>query len=329
VVLSYLISTGDKPSIARCRQTTWCLNTLGGPALYRDLDWRDIQRNPLSTARCSPSERKYQSQIKSIELDDHVRTECPRLHDPSTRQTDLVFPILRLNIGVRTKWLAPMPPAPHWPDRCLSSAAPFCPLMKGLAPSKVILGTPLCVSCPPTLGRLNQSRLEELTVILDCGPRYWYAVTNLKSPLIGLRSQAKRVTVVLQTEGPDIRVGGFKRYGEVAAWVEDLCQGLAEVALDEGSGGVVTVVNAGAVRPGDAGLGRSADHEVTRQRIEGLFKDELARVKGRVVKAEGSQRWKGREDAERVRVNFLDMATYLDTSGSREDLSEEEISVWM
>jgi hypothetical protein len=52
-------------------------------------------------------------------------------------------------------------------------------------------------------------------------------------------------------------------------------------------------------------------------------------VKGRVVKAEGSQRWKGREDAERVRVNFLDMATYLGTSGSREDLSEEEISVWM
>jgi hypothetical protein len=222
-----------------------------------------------------------------------------------------------------------MPPAPHWPDRCLSSAAPFCPLMKGLAPSKVILRTPLWVSCPPTLGRLDQSRLGELVVILDCGPRYWYTVTNLKSPLIGLRTQAKRVTVVLLTDGPETRVGRFKRYGEVAAWVENLCQGLAEVALDGGSGGLVTVVNAGAIRPGDAGLDQLADHGVTQQRIEGLFKDELARVKGRVVKWEGSQRWKGMEDAKGVRVEFLDMATYLDTSGSREELSEEEISVWM
>jgi len=261
-------------------------------------------------------------------MDDHIRTECPRLSDPSTRQTDLVFPILRLNVGVRTKWLAAMPPAPHWPDRCLSSAAPFCPLMKGLSPAKVILRTPLWVSCPPTLGRLNQSRLEELVVILDCGPRYWYAVTNLKSPLIGLRTQAKRVTVVLLTDEPETRVGGFKRYGEVAAWVENLCQGLAEVALDGGSGGLVTVVNAGAIRPGDAGLDGSANHELTQQRVEGLFKEEYPRVKGRVVKPEGSLRWKGRDDAEGIQVEFLDMATYLGTSGSREDLSEEEISVW-
>jgi len=91
----------------------------------------------------------------------------------------------------------------------------------------------------------------------------------------------------------------------------------------------VTAVNAGAIRPGDARLDRSADHGVTQQRIEGLFKDELARVQGRVVKWERSQRWKGMEDAKGVRVKILDMATYLDTSGSREKLSEEEISVWV
>ena len=201
--------------------------------------------------------------------------------------------------------------------------------MKGLCPSKVILRTPVWVSCPPTLGRLDQSRLAELVVILDCGPRYWYAIANLKSPLIGLRSQAERVTVVLLTDGRETRVGGFKRYGAVAAWVENLCQGLAEVALDGGSGGMMTVVNAGAIRPGDAGLDGSANHQLTQQRVKGLFEEELARVKGRAVKLEGSQRWKSRLDAEGLRVEFMDMVTYLGTSGSKEDLSEEEISVWM
>ena len=137
------------------------------------------------------------------------------------------------------------------------------------------------------------------------------------------------MTVVLLTDGPEAKVGGFKRYGEVAAWVENLCQGLAEVALDGGSGGVVTVVNVGAVRPGDAGLYGTANHELTQQRVERLFKKELARVKRRVVKPEGSLRWKGQEDAEGICVDFVDMGTYLGTSGSGEDLSEEEISVWI
>jgi len=201
--------------------------------------------------------------------------------------------------------------------------------MKGLSPTKVILRTPLWVSCPPTLGRLDQSRLEELVVILDCGPRYWYAVTTLQSPLIGLRTRAKRVNVVLLTNGPETRVGGFKRFGEVAAWVGNLCQGVAEVALDGGSGGMVTVVNAGAVRSGDAGLDGSANQEITQQRCEGLFQEEYLRVKGRIVKPVGSLRWKGSEDAEGIQVEFIDMATYLGTPGSREDLIEEEISGWM
>lgn len=203
--------------------------------------------------------------------------------------------------------------------------------MKGLCPSKVILRTPVWVSCPPTLGRLDQSRLDELVVILDCGPRYWCAVTNrnLKVPLIGLRTPAKRVTVVLLTDGRETRVGGFKRYGPVAAWVENLCQGLAEVALDEGGGGMITVVNAGAIRPGDAGLDGSANHQLTQQRVKGLFEEALARAKGRVITSEESQSWKSREVAEGVRVEFVDMATYLGTSGSREDMSEEDISVWM
>ena len=306
------------------------MNALGGPALYRDLDWRHIQQNPLCFARTSSSELQYMCRVQSIEIDDHIRGECPRLSDPSTRQTgtDMQFPILRLNVGVRTKWMAPMPPAPVWPERCLSSAAPFCPLMKGLTPSKVILRTPLWVSCPPTLGRLNQSRLEELVVIPDCGPRYWYTVTNLKSPLIGLRTQAKRCTVILLTDGPETRIGGFKRYGEVAAWVENTCEGLAELALDQGSGGAVTVVNAGAIRPGDTGLDSKADHEVTQKRVVDLLQLELARAKGRVVKADGCSRWKGSQDADRVRIVCINMATYLSTAESREDLSDEEISVW-
>ena len=91
----------------------------------------------------------------------------------------------------------------------------------------------------------------------------------------------------------------------------------------------MTVVNAGAIRPGDAGLDGSANHQLTQQRVKGLFEEELARAKGRVREVEGSQRWKGGEDAERIRVEFMDMVTYLGTSGSKEDLSEEEISVWM
>jgi hypothetical protein len=130
------------------------------------------------------------------------------------------------------------------------------------------------------------------------------------------------------TDGPETRVGGFKRYGDVAAWVENLCQGLAEVALVGESGGQVTVVNAGAIRPGDAGLDGSANHELTQNRVEELFQEELARVKGRVVKPEGSLRWKGKEDVEKVGVEFIDMTTYLAISGSREDLSEDEISAW-
>lgn len=164
--------------------------------------------------------------------------------------------------------------------------------------------------------------------MLDCGPRYWYAVTNLKSSLIGLRTRAKQITVVMLTDGPETRVGGFKRYGEVAAWVENLCQGLAEVALDGGSGGVVTVVNVGAIRPGDTGLDSSADHKLTQKRVEEIFKEELARVKRRVVVSEGSPRWKGKVAAEGVKVEFVDMATYLMTPESKEDLSEAEISGW-
>jgi len=91
----------------------------------------------------------------------------------------------------------------------------------------------------------------------------------------------------------------------------------------------MTVVNAGAIRPGDAGLDGSANHQLTQQRVKGLFEEELASVKGRAVKLEGSQRWKSREVAEGVCVEFVDMATYLGTSGSREDMSEEDISVWM
>ena len=89
------------------------------------------------------------------------------------------------------------------------------------------------------------------------------------------------------------------------------------------------VVNAGAIRPGDAGLDGSANHQLTQQRVKGLFEEELARVKGRAMELEGSQRWKGREDAVRTRVDFMDMATYLGTPGSKEDLTGEEISVWM
>jgi hypothetical protein len=31
---------------------------------------------------------------------------------------------------------------------------------------------------------------------------------------------------------------------------------------------------------------------------------------------------------EKVRVEFIDMTTYLATSGSKEDLSEDEINAW-
>lgn len=107
-----------------------------------------------------------------------------------------------------------------------------------------------------------------------------------------------------------------------------MCEGIAEIALDGSSGGVVTMVNAGAIRPGDAGLDGSANHELTQNRVKELFKEELARVKGRVVKDEGSLRWKGKVDAEKVKIEFIDIGTYLGTAGSREDLSKEEVSVW-
>lgn len=69
--------------------------------------------------------------------------------------------------------------------------------------------------------------------------------------------------------------------------MENLCQGLAELALDGESGGQVTVVNAGAIRPGDTGLDGKADHERTQKRMEEIFKSELARIQGRVVKQNG------------------------------------------
>jgi hypothetical protein len=327
MILSHLNSEEDKATIARCRQASSLLNTLGAPLLYRNLNWRYFQRNPLSAARTTSTERDQHRHIQSIEINDHPRSECPRLNDLSTRQTDLRFPILRLNVGVLPDYLGPKPAPPHWPTRCLSSAAPYCPLMKGLSPSKVILRTPLWVSSPPTLGRLDQSRLEELVVILDCGPRYWYAVQNLKSPLIGLRTRAKRCTVILLTDGPETRVGGFKRYGEIAAWVENICQGLAELVLDGGNGGVVTVVNAGAIRAGDVGLDSKADFVTTQQRVEEVCRDELARVRGRVVTPKGG-RWKSRKEAEKPEIKFVDMETYLTTPGSREDLKEEEREDW-
>lgn len=326
MVLSHLDHEEDKVAIVRYRQAFSLLNTLGAPLLFRNLDWRYFQRNPLSSAVTS-TERDHHRHIRSIEINDHPCIECPRLSDPSTRQTNIEFPILRLNVGIFANCLGPKPAPPNWPTRCLSSSAKQCPLMKGLSPSKVILRTPLWVSSPPTLGRLDQSRLEELVVILDCGPRYWYAVKNLKSPLVGLRTRAKKCTIVFLTDGPDTRIGGFKRYGEIAAWVENVCQGLAELALDGGNGGSVTVVNAGAIRPGDVGLDSKADHGSTQERIEKICRAELGRVRGRVVTQRGG-RWKGRTDAEKVEIQFMDMETYLATPGSREDLTEEERRAW-
>jgi hypothetical protein len=327
MILSHLDSEEDKATIAQCRQASSLLNQLGAPVLYRNLSWQYFQRNPLSAARASSTERDQHRHIQAIEMNDHPRSECPRLTGPSTRQIDLGFPILRLNVGVLHDCLGPKPAPPHWSTRCLSSAAPYCPLMKGLAPSKVILGTPLWVSSPPTLGRLDQSRLEELVVILDCDPRYWYAVKNLKSPLIGLRTRAKQCTIIFLTDGPETRVGGFKRYGEIAAWVENVCQGIAEMALDGGNGGVVTVVNAGAIRPGDVGLDNKADHVTTQHRVEEVCGAELARVKGRIVTPKGG-RWKSRKEAEKVEIKFVDMGTYLPMPGSREDLEEEQRKAW-
>lgn len=113
----------------------------------------------------------------------------------------------------------------------------------------------------------------------------------------------------------------------MAAWVENVCQGLAELALDSGNGGSVTVVNAGAIRPGDVGLDSKADHESTQARIEEICRAELGRVKGRVVTQRGG-RWKSRTDAEKVEIKFMSMETYLATLGSREDLKEEERRAW-